>query len=131
MIPTSLKIRTVLHQVHAASVMISTTWTHLCITLLVQYIFCMLVSSGEQVLFTLAVMIKSFTLAVMVKSFTLAVMMGFVCLTPGSTPDTCFGDVLHLVRLPGNLRTRAVVMILTLLDFLCFLSSVCVVLALW
>ena len=37
-----------------------------------------------------------------------------------STPDTCFGDVLHLVRLLANLRTRALVMILTVLDFLCF-----------
>ena len=59
-----------------------------------------------------------------VKSFTLAVTMGFVCVTVGSTPDTCFGDVLHLVRLMGNLRTRALVMILTLLDFLRFLSSI-------
>ena len=67
----------------------------------------------------------------MVKTFTLAVMMGFACLTARSTPDTCFGDVLHLVRLPGNLRTRAVVMILTLLDSLCFLSTVWVVLARW
>ena len=66
---------------------------------------------------------KSFTLAVMVKSFTLAVTMGFVCLTAGQLPDTCFGDVLHRVRLPENLCTRAVVMILTLLDLLCNLLS--------
>ena len=78
----------------------------------------------------LSLVIQSFTLAVMVKYFTLAVMMGFACLTAGSTPDTCFVEVLHLVRLPGNLRTRAVVMILTLLDFLCFLSPIWVVLAL-
>ena len=31
--------------------------------------------------------------------------------------DTCFGDVLHLVTLPENLRTRAVVIILTLFFF--------------
>ena len=43
------------------------------------------------------------------KSFFLAVMMGFVCLTVGSTPEPCFGDVPHRVRLPENLRTRAVV----------------------
>ena len=73
--------------------------------------------------FTVAVMIMSFTLAVMIKSCTLAVMMDFACLTAGSTPDTCFGDVLHLVRPRGNLRTRAVVMILTMLDFFCFLLS--------
>ena len=65
-------------------------------------------------------MVKSFTLAVMIKSCTLAVMMDFACLTAGSTPDTCFGDVLHLVRPRGNLRTRAVVMILTMLDFFFF-----------
>ena len=82
--------------------------------------------------FTLAVMVKYFTLAVMIKSFTLAVMTGFACLNAESTPGTCFGDVLHLVRLPGKLRTRAVVMILTLLDFLCFLlSTIWVVRALW
>ena len=81
--------------------------------------------------FTLAVVIKSFTLAVVIKSFTLAVMMGFACLTAGSTPDTYFCDVLHLVRLRGNLRARALVVILTLLDFLCFLTTVWVVLALW
>ena len=73
---------------------------------------------------SLSVMVKSFTLAVMIKSLTLAVMPGFICLTAGSTPDTCFGDVLHLVRLPGNLRTRALVMTFTLLDFLCFVSTI-------
>ena len=52
--------------------------------------------------FTLTVMIKSFAPAVMIKSFAPAVMMGFVCLTAGSSPDTCFGDVLHLVRLLGK-----------------------------
>ena len=60
---------------------------------------------------------KSFTLAVMVKSFTLAVMMGFVCLTAGQLQTRAFGDVLHLVRPQGNLRTRAVVMVLTLSGF--------------
>ena len=69
-------------------------------------------------------MVKLFTLVVMIKSFTLAVMAGFVCLAVGSTPDTCFGDVLHLVRLTGESSHRALVMILTLLDFLCFLSSI-------
>ena len=78
----------------------------------------------------LSLVIKSVTLVVMIKSFTLAVMMGVACLTARSTSDTCFGDVLHRVRLLGNLRTRAVVMILTLLDFLCFLSTIWVVLSL-
>ena len=44
----------------------------------------------------------------------------FICLTVGSTPDTCFGDVLHVVRQPGILCTRAlraVVMVLSLSGF--------------
>ena len=70
----------------------------------------------------------------MIKSFTLAVMMGFVRLTARSTPDTCFGDVLHLVRLRGESshpclvglpvfplihlsHARAVVMVLSLSGF--------------
>ena len=65
---------------------------------------------------------KSFTLAVMIKSFTLAVMMGFVCLTVGSTTDTCFGDDPHLVGLPvfpliHLSHARAVVMVLSLSGF--------------
>ena len=72
--------------------------------------------------FSASLVDKSFTLAVMIKSFTLAVMMGFVCLTVGSTPDTCFGDVLHLVGLPGFplihlSHARAVVMVPSLSGF--------------
>ena len=82
------------------------------------------------VLHALSLVIKLFTLAVMIKSFTLAVMLGFVCLTLES-PDTCFGDVLHFVRLPENLRPRVVVLMFTLLDFfLCSFSTMWVLLAL-
>ena len=100
-----LETRTVLHQVHAASVMIS---SHMDISLEAlqhpsrEYISCMLcitflVSASPACSVTaLAVMIKSFTLAVMIESFTLTV-MGFACMTSGPTPDGCFGDVLHLV----------------------------------
>ena len=84
----------VLHQVRAASVMIS---SHTDIS-----------AESLQHLphgyISFAVMIESFTLAVMVKSR----------LSVGSTPDTCIGDVLHLVRVLVNLRTHALVMILTL-----------------
>ena len=110
-----LEIRTVLHQVHAASMMISihmdTSVESLQHLLVSASPACSASLVGKS--FTLSVMVKSFTFAVMIKSFTLAV-LGLVRLTP----DTCFGDVLHLVRQPGNPRTRA------LLDFLCFLSSI-------
>ena len=65
----------------------------------------------------LQLVIKSFTLALMIKSLTLAWKWASPRLTAGSSSDTCFGDGLHLVRLPGNLRTRAVVMILILSGF--------------
>ena len=71
----------------------------------------------------LSLVIKSFTLALMIKSLTLAWKWASPRLTAGSSSDTCFGDGLHLVRLPGNLRTRAVVMILILLDFACASSQ--------
>ena len=75
-------------------------------------------------LHALSLVNKSFILAVMVKSFTLDDEVFHSCRDDGirlsdcrSTPDTWFGDVLHLGRLLGNLCTRAVVMVLTLSGF--------------
>ena len=117
--PILLEIRTGLHQVHAASVSIS---IHLDTSLgSLQH---PLVSTSPACSACSVIGEPVFHSCHDGQVFHSAVMVGFVCLTVGSTPDTCFGDALHLVRLPGNVRTLALVMILTLLDFLCFFSSI-------
>ena len=126
-----LEIRTVFHQVHAASVMISIHMDTSLDSLQHPFVDTSRACSASPFSCALSLVIKSFTPAVIVgftcpdcqvKLQTRALVMFSPCQTPGESSHSCCGDDPHLVGLlvsPLNhsCRARAVVMVLSLSGF--------------